>query len=557
MREREKLPLYMREKVVKDMIQPTVPSRTRLIRRTLLALLALAALWGALVLALSSVPAEADTTFTVNKTGDAGDRRLTDTVCDTSRKRGKQCTLRAAIQEANDTLGTDTINFNIGGTNSVKTISPASELPEITDSVTINGYTQRGSSANTLAVGNDAVLKVQLNGTDAATDTIPNPNGLEISASNSTIKGLVINRFSDPDNPDGNAVLIVEGATNNKVEGNFIGTNASGTQALGNGFAGVFILGASNTVGGTSPAARNVISGNKSHGVLISGGLGSGTGNKVEGNFIGTTANGSGALGNGERGVSIQQSANSNTIGGTATSGAGNVISGNVVSGVQIAGSAGNEVEGNLIGTTADGSGALGNGDQGVFIAAASNNTIGDPDPSDGPTNAANTIAFNDKDGIVISSIGTGNRILPNQFFQNGQVGIDLQGTNDVTANDDDDPDPGPNNLQNFPVITSATRSGSTTTITGTLNSNPSQTYTIQCFLADGDSTNHGEGQIFLAQDTNASTNASGVGSFTCTTPGAGVEQLVTATATNTSGTATGTAIGDTSEFSANFTVGP
>ena len=81
------------------------------------------ALLGVLLLALSSGPADAATTFTVNKTSDAKDSRISDSVCDTSRKNGKQCTLRAAIQESNDTSGADTIKFNIGGTASVKTIN--------------------------------------------------------------------------------------------------------------------------------------------------------------------------------------------------------------------------------------------------------------------------------------------------------------------------------------------------------------------------------------------------------------------------------------------------
>ncbi len=152
---------------VRRTIRPTSPRR-RPIRRTLFALAALA-LAGAL-LALWSGPAEA-ATFTVNKTGDAEDRSLGDTVCDTSVQTGDQCTLRAAIQEANNTPGADTIDFAIGGRTTVKTINVGSTgngaLPIITDTVTIDGYTQRGAKENTLAEGNDAVLKVQLNGANA------------------------------------------------------------------------------------------------------------------------------------------------------------------------------------------------------------------------------------------------------------------------------------------------------------------------------------------------------------------------------------------------------
>ena len=227
-------------------------------------------------LALSSGPAKAATTFTVNKTGDAEDRKLTDAKCDTSTKKGNQCTLRAALEESNDTSGEDTIKFKIGDTSSVKTISPASELPIIEEAVTINGYTQRGASENTLEEGNDAVLKVELDGTNAES-----ASGLRIDAADSTIKGLVINRFSG-------SGISINGAGNdgNRIEGNFIGTNVAGTADQGNNSTGVSIgdQSADNIIGGTQPAQRNVISGNGGAGVLINGS--SATGNSVLSNSI-------------------------------------------------------------------------------------------------------------------------------------------------------------------------------------------------------------------------------------------------------------------------------
>jgi len=255
------------------------------IQKTLLALVlagVLLALWPSL--------AESATTFTVNHTGDAPDRKITDMVCDTSSKSGKQCTLRAAIQESNDTPGPDTINFNIGGTASVKTISPTSPLPPIKKAVTINGYTQPGASANNDCSSTNAVLKIELSGANAG----PSANGLTITAADSTIKGLAINRF------DGHGIL-VEGAraTNNSIEGNYVGTDASGNINLGNGDdgthiganAGVYVKGAANnTVGGTAPASRNVISANSDSGVYIEGTAA--TNNKVNGNYIGTDASG-------------------------------------------------------------------------------------------------------------------------------------------------------------------------------------------------------------------------------------------------------------------------
>ena len=144
-----------------------------------------------MLLALSSGPAEAATTFTVNDDRRCRGQQITNGRCDSDAAAGSQCTLRAAIEEANDTAGADTIDFDIGGTGVARTISPASALPTITDAVTIDGYTQPGSSPNTLATGNDAVLNVQLDGINAGSGV----DGLRIEAPDCTIKGLVIRRF--------------------------------------------------------------------------------------------------------------------------------------------------------------------------------------------------------------------------------------------------------------------------------------------------------------------------------------------------------------------------
>lgn len=546
-----------------------------------------------LVSLLAAKPAHA-ATFTVNQTGDAADANLTDSVCDASTLSGRQCTLRAAIQEANDTPGADAIGFKISG-GGVKTISPASPLPTIIEAVTIDGYSQPGSSANTLAVGNDAILLIRLNGVNAGATT----NGLAIRASGSTIRGLAINRFG------GNGIdLRGRGARSNRVEGNFIGISTAGNTALGNRTNGVFIVSdaSGNIVGGTSRSARNVISGNRDSGVaisssatgnkvlgnyigttsdgnndlgnandglnirfkssnntiggttaaarnVISGNDASGVkissastrGNKVEGNFIGTNAAGTADLGNADNGVLIFASASDNVVGGT-TGGARNIISGNGRSGVVIfdIGTKGNKVVGNFIGTTVTGTAALGNADDGVFIfAGASGNTVGGA--------AGNRIANNGGGGVWISS-GTGNSILSNSIFSNGGLGIDL-GVDGVTANDSDDPDTGANNLQNSPVKLSAIRSNATslTTITGTLNSNPDVDFIVQCFVAAPDPSGHGEGLIPVAQTT-ATTNASGDASFACVSPVPQAGRPVSATATNAT-------TGDTSEFSRNVGV--
>ena len=146
--------------------------------------------------------------------------------------------------------------------------------------------------------------------------------------------------------------------------GNYIGTNAAGNATIANAADGVDIIGATNdTIGGTSMAARNVISGNTVDGILITGSTA--TGNVVEGNYIGTDSTGTAALANHVSGVYLVSGANNNIIGGP-TAAAGNVLSGNTYDGISIIGSgtSGNEVENNYIGTNAAGTAALANHNQ-------------------------------------------------------------------------------------------------------------------------------------------------------------------------------------------------
>ena len=417
-----------------------------------------------------------------------------------------KCTLEGAITAANtntayathektlcpagdpSSTARDTIAFNIPDDpnvagNEVKKISLTRQLPEITETVTIDGYTQPGAKANTRTVGNDAVLLIELDGAGLGSGN----TGLRLTgrAPNSEVRGLVINGF----NPAGISIT----GTYNKIEGNFIGTDASGTLDRGNFPSGVDIgrgseipgvdnSGSNNTVGGALPAARNVISGNDIWGVSVFGT----TGTKIEGNYVGTTKNG----------------------------------------------------------TT-----ALGNSNAGVYFAGGSDNTVGSADPA-----AANTIAFNGAHGVSLgmldNSYGIGSRILSNSIFSNAGLGIDLN-DNGPSSNDGDDPatpradpdnDTGANNLQNYPVITSAKTKGSRTTIRGTLNSTPNTTFTIQLFSSPKSTKE--EGKKFIGQLTGEQsviTDDQGNASFSIRLPKTG--GFVTATATND-------ATGDTSEFS-------
>jgi hypothetical protein len=327
------------------------------------------------------------------------------------------------------------------------------------------------------------------------------------------------------------------GATGNRIEGNFVGIDPSGTRKAGNGGAGVRIRGGTaNVVGGADPTQRNVISGNgdcPDYGIGVR--ISSASDDVVQGNYIGTDRSGTRALedcrgvGSSSGGVAIEGYdgiAANNTVGGTVH-GVGNMISANVWDGVDVgAGSSGTRVEGNEI---------RGNGGNGVTIVG-DHNTVGGTAPG-----AGNRIFDNERSGVQIVGY-TGNRVLTNEIFANDGLAIDLgayiNNTMGVTANDAGDTDAGSNNLQNYPVISSATRSASTgtTTLTGTLNSNPSQNYTIQCFLTDagGDPSGHGEGETLLDTATTATDADGDSPAFTCTSDIPAADDKVTMTATNT-----------------------
>src|SRR5262249_2892638 len=168
--------------------------------------------------------------------------------------------------------------------------APTSALPPVSHAVAINGYSQPGASVNTLAVGNNAVLLIEINGAGAG-----DVSGLTITGAGAKVSGLVINRFS-------NAGVLVAGpaATGAVVAGDFVGTDPSGTAAQGNGSsglaasAGVIVRdGASGaTVGGANAADRNLISGNNGEGVLIFKTDDFDTrNNTVQNNYIGTHPN--------------------------------------------------------------------------------------------------------------------------------------------------------------------------------------------------------------------------------------------------------------------------
>ena len=612
--------------------------------------------------------------------------------------------LRQAILDANASGSPSSIVFNIpttdpGFNGRWFTIRPTLPLPNITqDGTSIDGSTEAVFAGDT----NPSGPEVELNGSLA-----PGAAGLELLSSGNRINDLVVDGFVGP-GADG--IGIIGSGSNNVVTGSYIGLDPTGSMAVGNNQGVGIYAGTGNRIGGTTAAERNVISGNAFNGIEILT-----NGNVVEGNYVGTDASGTGAIGNGQEGIGLEESAGENVIGGSSP-GAGNVSSGNAHCGVWVAGSgnlvqgnylgtdvtgtmllgnaqdgvsvgrnsvvgenriignlaAGNgngvalrssndnvvqgnrlerntmsgltvtllfaghtstgnllggagpgegnlvsgngqgiavmnaaqtTIEGNLVGTDASGNAAFGNRSDGIDVNASTDTLIGgttdlarnvvsgnhgtgitiatgstgtvvrgnyvgtDKTGSSAVPNAGNGIAFwggasgnsiggsaagagnviawNEAAGVVVQD-GTGNAISGNSIFSNAGLGIDLGG-NSVTQNDPGDSDAGPNNLQNFPVLASADVVAGRLVVQGTIDTPSPQTVVIELFAnavptPGGDPSGHGEGAVFLGT---ATPNASG--SFTVPLPAVASGTLISATATD--------AAGNTSEFAQDVAV--
>jgi CSLREA domain-containing protein len=519
------------------------------------------------------------------------------------------CTLREAIVAANTNAtsggspgecvagqalpAVDTIAFAIAGSG-VHTIVASSQMPQITEAVTINGYTQAGATANTLAVGDNAALRIQIDAGSlpASTDLFQFVGG-----SGSTVRGLVISH------PQGAAFSIggFSVSDNNTIAGNFIGTDPTGTVHQAAGENVIHVSGVSNTIGGTNPADRNVIG---AAGTATSGTIDifGGNNNFIQGNYIGIDATGSAALqpaSSAANGIRLGSATTNVTIGG-AVPGAGNAIlasnvgirvlfavngvviqgntlgtdavgstglggsvgidtgngpqnitigggapgAGNLISGVSTGiflgdGAANVIIQGNKIGTDSTGTRAILNSANGIDIRVpGAGSVIGGTLPGQ-----SNTIAFNCGHGVSIGA--TQWAMLRNSIHSNGGLGISF-GSGTPTPNDSGDGDTGPNNLQNYPVITSAPINAGIAAISGTLNSTPNTTFRIELFAGSScDNSGFGEGRTFIGT-TDKTTDANGDVSFgplSFAVPAGQAE--ITSTATD--------AVGNTSEFSQCF----
>ncbi|HKP04933.1 MAG TPA: hypothetical protein VJU77_16390 [Chthoniobacterales bacterium] len=528
----------------------------------------------------------------------------------------------------------DRIHFAIPGSG-VQTILALEPFPAITDPVVIDGFTQAGALPNSNPVGQglNASLKVELDGNFISFLG----SALMITGGNTTVRGLIINRFDSGitcqggsgntiqgnfigTDPTGTFAPIVgtlareprqingvvldncrasriggqqpaernliagneyydtyitgPGATDNIVEGNLLGTKASGMAVLqGAGGYGVYLENAAsaNLIGGTALAARNVLSSSESTGGNYIGvnfaGAKDGNlatfGNLVKGNFFGLDVTGKGIVDTEgtPTGIGIIVTGHHNVIGGTEP-GARNVISGNRVGGIIIGGALDGEeatenvIQGNFIGTDESGVLPLGNGRYGVeFNFLAHDNLLGGTEPGAGNRIAftsAGPIDFPAGTGIAVyqgfNSVpsATGNAILGNLVYGNEELGIDL-GTDHPTSNDPGDTDTGANNLQNYPELTSADFEANTVRIRGALNSMATQSYRVE-FFGDSvaDPSGFGEAKVFLGA-ANVLTGPDGTATLDFAWPCPAGLRTVTATATDSGG--------NTSEFCRNLSV--
>jgi hypothetical protein len=454
------------------------------------------------------------------------------------------CALPEAITAANEDApedtcrrgdDADTIVFDIAAPGSL--ISPTAALPPITERVVLDG----GSEPDP---GTD---RITLDG-----DSAGGANGLTVQAGRTTIRGFIVIDFA----LDG--INIAGGR--NKVLDCRVGTSSIVSSA-GNGNQGIDVVGNRNRIGGGTSATGNLVSANTQEGVLVEG-----TGNVIRNNLVGTIANGGSGLGNGLDGVEVEGEENvvgpgnvvsangldgidlegrrhvvrGNIVGLTADgevslgngslNGAGiavfssrsviggdevadrNVISGNEIEGVEVhAGANRNRILGNFIGVDDEGDELQGNGDSGIALVDASDNTIGGK-------GAGNRIVDSGNDGIEV----TGNDSLRNSFLRNsihsnGELGIDLGADgvtdNDLSMNGPHDTDIGANGLQNFPEITELGPAAGR--IAFNLLSKPNARFRVEAFASDSqDPSEFGEGQRFIGAKvvrTNAAGAAAGV----------------------------------------------
>ena len=419
--------------------------------------------------------------------------------------------LREAIEDANNGVCTPlpcTIAFNIAAAPYV--IAPQTDLPAVQSQLILDATTQPGYAG---------VPLIEIDGSSASTTAV-----LTVNGSGSAIRGFSI---------QGDATGIYVNGDGNSIEGNYVGLTPAGA-ALPN-VNGIRVTGNANSIGGTTPAQRNVISGNSNVGVFLTGG---GNGNVISGNYIGTDPAGTAARPNAS-GIVIWDPSDGTVIGG-ATAAHRNVIAGNTNGGVNLNGpgsdATNSVIRNNWIGVDAGGSTLLPNGSFGINVAEVTGTSISE-----------NVIAGHANIGVIVAA-GSGTTILNNSIYDNASFGIDLGG-DAATPNDAGDADTGANGLQNFPALTAVTLSaGNAVNVSYSIDSSAATptigSLRISAYEADAG----GDGKAFVGE-TCVAGNAF-TGSFTFTNAAVVAGDPIVATATSYSDGGCTTVADGTSEFS-------
>ncbi|MBO9680546.1 MAG: right-handed parallel beta-helix repeat-containing protein [Acidovorax sp.] len=458
-------------------------------------------------------------TFTVTEAGDDIDNFLGDGLCVTATG---GCSLRAALLEATVLPGSHRIEFNIPTAPGMPAvIAPLSALPAVVAPIVIDGTTQPGSSANTLAVGDNAVINVRLDGANAGAS-----HGLmfDPNATGSVLRGLAVTRF-------GRSGVYVSGASGVAIAGNFIGTDGGDSGALANVQPAILVDdGAAGTQVGTgAPADRNLIVGN-TQGVALE----SSPGTQVRGNYIGTNRAGTTRVGT-ETGIRVLQ-----------PQGPGSGIYGNVIGASQngiVISDAGSRVsvQGNLIGVGADGAASIGGAFSGISITGAdpvaspSFVRVGGGDPGE-----PNTIANWGTSGIRAQR---GNnlpappalralRFMHNSIHSNGGLGIEL--IDNVTGQGaaPGDAVAAVNGGIVPPTLQSASGNAQGSTASFAFTGAPLASYVYEVFANTAcDASGWGEGQAYLGElAANTDAGGSSTGSIALPPVPAGTWLTMTAT---------------------------
>ena len=433
-----------------------------------------------------------------------------------------------AVIDANSDAYPSVVTFAIPGAGP-HTISLTGSL-ELNTQITIDGLSQPGATRNQNPIdqASNTVHKIAFNGSIVF-----------LNAPACVLRNVNLQ----------NCGVAIQGVDRCRIEGCYIGTDITGTTAIGAAI-GVDVSGAHNTIGSRYIGARNVIAASGSYGVRLSGGLA--RRNVVQGNFIGVGADGTTDLGNSAEGVLVQNGPNliggsrtqmRNVIAGngsqqidlrldscdstrvegnyvgvnrTATAlvetgamavvginvneGDDNVIVDNVVGGqtygIRVIGNTLRTIiQGNIVGTDPTETATFAMGAMGIALTGGTGAKIGGLLPGEG-----NLVMNCPSAGIAVQGATTiNNSIAGNRTRSNAGLGIDLGSPTGVTPNDPGDTDSGSNNLQNFPVLTSAATTLGKTTVTGSFTTSLYKLVRVEYFSSPScNAAGHGEGAVFL-----------------------------------------------------------